>query len=621
MGERYIPKARISTGNSHLNTILNGGFIAHRPYLIIGPVGSGKTKLALEFLCDGVRRGEKVLYVTLDEPPNELRINHRALLPELDSMYVFDAIPDIMRYDTPQPFIDMMEARRTMPFAEVDENIRQSPELRCVEVTFTALEQALKMEFSRRSYTRLVIDSLTALEYFSMKGSDVMVGAQTFLRLLSDLGATTVLTVEAAVEEIESAERLLARGAIRLFRWDVDGRTLQAIGIEKFRGSVHDVRLHPYDVSPRGLEIDLGLTISRDTSRVVRPTSVQLLAEAERRAPLARSIDIVRLVADINYLAALGVDVTSVQAELDLAREAIRKNRPDVIPLHLGLARAIINEVTLAQRESTAVAPPRPLAPTDAVPASIPRVSVGVPGLDRMMGGGLIPGRPYLVTGGPGTGKTLLGLTFLAEGLRRGEEVLLVAVDEPPGEILENVRSTGWDLSKVQTLDANPGTRQIKGKGDVGTMRVIADMESMAEVSGKGPRAVDHGEVSLRSIHMKLKLTMARRKFARVLIDSITTVRRLSLLTAGELQARRTEVQSLLRFLSERRVTTLVTAMQADPLTLTPEEILTRGEILLTRKWIGDHALRYAKVVRMRGSSHDPEQRPFAITSAGIFLE
>jgi KaiC/GvpD/RAD55 family RecA-like ATPase len=584
-------------------------------------VGSGKTKLALEFLYDGARRGEKVLYVTLDEPPNELRINHRSLFPELDSVFVFDAIPDIVRYDAPLPFIDIMETRRTIPFSEVDEDIRQSPELRCVEVSFTALEQTLKMEFSRCAYTRLVIDSLTALEYFSMKGSDAMTGAQTFLRLLADLGATTVLTVEAAVEEIESVERLLARGTIRLFRWEVDGRTLRALGIEKFRGSVHDVRLHPYEVTPRGLEIDLGLTISRDTDRVILPTSAQLLAEAARHLPLARSIDIVRVVADINYLAALGVDVAPVQAELDFAQRAIRENRLDIVPHHLGLARAIINEITIAQRESKAVPPPEQFAPADAVPVPIPRMSIGVPGLDRMMGGGLIPGRPYLVTGGPGTGKTLLGLSFLAEGLRRGEEVLLVAVDEPPGEILENVRSTGWDLSKVQTLDANPGTRQIKGMGDVRSMRVISDMESMAEVSGKGPRAADSGEISLQSIHMKLKQAMAPRQFTRVLIDSITTVRRLSLRTVGDLQVRRTEVQSLLRFLSERRVTTLVTAMPADPLTLTPEEILTRGEILLTRKWIGDHALRYAKVVRMRGSSHDPEQHPFAITSDGIFLE
>src|SRR5208282_3870197 len=90
------------------------------------------------------------------------------------------------------------------------------------------------------------------------------------------------------------------------------------------------------------------------------------------------------------------------------------------------------------------------------------RVPTGIPGLDRMLGGGLIAGRPYLVTGGTGSGKTLLGLTFLLEGMRRGEELLLVAVDEPPNEIVEHVRSLAWDLCSFKTLDANPGRRGIK---------------------------------------------------------------------------------------------------------------------------------------------------------------
>ena len=104
------------------------------------------------------------------------------------------------------------------------------------------------------------------------------------------------------------------------------------------------------------------------------------------------------------------------------------------------------------------------------------RVATGIPGLDRMLGGGLVAGRPYLVTGGTGSGKTLLGLQFLLEGLRRKEEVLLVAVDEPPTEIVENVRSFGWDLSQVKTLDANPGTRAIKRNVAVQEIRTMTDL-------------------------------------------------------------------------------------------------------------------------------------------------
>jgi KaiC/GvpD/RAD55 family RecA-like ATPase len=67
-------------------------------------------------------------------------------------------------------------------------------------------------------------------------------------------------------------------------------------------------------------------------------------------------------------------------------------------------------------------------------------------------------------------------------------------------------------------------------------------------------------------------------------------------------------------------VTTLLMATPGNPMVLSPEEILTRGEILLTRKWVGDRSIRQVKIVRMRGSAHDPERRPFAITTQGFVV-
>jgi circadian clock protein KaiC len=248
------------------------------------------------------------------------------------------------------------------------------------------------------------------------------------------------------------------------------------------------------------------------------------------------------------------------------------------------------------------------------------RVPTGIPGLDRMLGGGLRPGRPYLVTGGTGSGKTLLGLTFLLEGVRHGEEVLLVAVDEPPSEIVENVRSLGWDLSAVKTLDANPGMRGIKRNMAVQEIRAMNDLKSLGEVSAEGKRGSDTEDIAIQGIQLKLRQQMADRPFRRVLVDSITSIRRFAVKASLDPQAERTEIQSLLRFLSEAEVTTLITATPSDPGILTPEEVLTRGEILLTRKWVGDRSVRQIKIVRMRGCAHDPERRPFVITSQGIVL-
>jgi circadian clock protein KaiC len=248
------------------------------------------------------------------------------------------------------------------------------------------------------------------------------------------------------------------------------------------------------------------------------------------------------------------------------------------------------------------------------------RVATGVPGLDRMLGGGLVAGRPYLVTGGTGSGKTLLGLTFLLEGLRRGEEVLLVAVDEPPSEIVENVRPFGWDLSAVKTLEANPGTHAIKRNVAVQEIRTMTDLKAMRDLSTESKRSGEVEEISIQSIQLKLRQQMVNLPFRRVLVDSITSIRRFAIKASADPQAERTEIQSLLRFLSESGVTTLITAAPSDPAVLTPEEILTRGEILLTRKWVGDRSVRQVKIVRMRGCAHDPERRPFVITPQGIVL-
>lgn len=248
------------------------------------------------------------------------------------------------------------------------------------------------------------------------------------------------------------------------------------------------------------------------------------------------------------------------------------------------------------------------------------RVATGVPGLDRMLGGGLIAGRPYLVTGATGSGKTLLCLTFLLEGLKIGEDVLMVAVDEPPAEIMENVHAFGWDLSAIKTLDANPGTRAIKRTAAVQEIRAMGDLKTMRDLSQESKKTGDVEEISIQSIYLKLRQQMADVPFRRVVIDSITSVRRFAVKSSVDPQAERTEVQSLLRFLSEQNVTALITATPGNPGLLTPEEILTRGEILLTRKWVGDRSVRQVKIVRMRGQAHDPERRPFAITPQGIVL-
>ncbi len=149
----------------------------------------------------------------------------------------------------------------------------------------------------------------------------------------------------------------------------------------------------------------------------------------------------------------------------------------------------------------------------------------------------------------------------------------------------------------------------------------MTDLRSLKEHAEEQRRSsAEIDDISVQSIQLKLRQQMSGIPFKRVVVDSMTSIRRFAVKSSTDPQAERTEIQSLLRFLAEKGVTTLLTAIPGDPSMLTAEEILTRGEILLTRKWVGDRSIRQLKIVRMRGSSHDPERRPFAITPKGFVL-
>ena len=338
-----LPEGRVSTGNPGLDTMLHGGLVARRPYLIVGPSGTGKTTVALQFLCEGIRHRERVLLVTVEEPPNETRINHRGLGPALDEVDVFDAIPDIMRYER-APFKDIASVRNATPFNEIPLSIRSSPELSAVEVTMAGLEQMLRTEVVRKGYSRIAVDSLTALQYFCMKGFDPIAGAQAFLRFLSDLRVTTLLTVESPLEDVETPERMLARGEIRLFRWELESRSVRAIGVEKFRGSPHDVRLHPYRIGPHGIDIQLSTTISRDTRQIIEATHATertVVAPPEGSAEETTS-PVDPLADEVRDLVLVGADVRPVRVELESALSAVTTGDLDAATGHLSRVSSFV---------------------------------------------------------------------------------------------------------------------------------------------------------------------------------------------------------------------------------------------------------------------------------------
>jgi circadian clock protein KaiC len=128
------------------------------------------------------------------------------------------------------------------------------------------------------------------------------------------------------------------------------------------------------------------------------------------------------------------------------------------------------------------------------------RLSTGITGLDRLLQGGFIKGRTYLLSGDTGTGKTIACLQFLQNALKQGDKAVYVTVDERPGEILESAASFSWDLQreiqekKLLILDASPyfGTRSgSAGEKGIDPQKIVADLGNYARRLGATVLIID----------------------------------------------------------------------------------------------------------------------------------
>ncbi|MFP9190625.1 ATPase domain-containing protein [Natrialbaceae archaeon A-CW1-1] len=198
-------------------------------------------------------------------------------------------------------------------------------------------------------------------------------------------------------------------------------------------------------------------------------------------------------------------------------------------------------------------------------------IGSGIDGLDDILSGGFVPGRMYLVHGQPGSGKTMLGIHFLEEGLKQGETALFVHGEESREEILANGAALNVDISDAFFLDLGPDSAFF-------TEDYSYDLVEPSEI--EQDRYTQDIYEAIREIDPD-----------RVVIDPITQLRYVE---ADEYQFRK-RILSFMRFLKERNVTVLTTATPSSDVYNTEIQSLSDGIVALRRAENGQRRIDVTK--------------------------
>src|SRR5215471_5477857 len=222
--------------------------------------------------------------------------------------------------------------------------------------------------------------------------------------------------------------------------------------------------------------------------------------------------------------------------------------------------------------------------------AKLAKAPSGIQGLDEITGGGLPKGRPSLVCGGPGCGKTLFAMEFLVRGATQYDEPgVFLSFEEPEPELRQNVASLGFNLSRLAAQK-----------------KLIVDY-----VRVERSEIEETGEFDLEGLFVRLGHAIDSIKAKRVVLDTIEAI------FSGfqNVNILRAELRRLFRWLKDRGVTAVITAEQGEG-TLTRhglEEYVSDCVILLDHRVREQISTRRLRVVKYRGSTHGSNEYPFLI--------
>lgn len=222
-------------------------------------------------------------------------------------------------------------------------------------------------------------------------------------------------------------------------------------------------------------------------------------------------------------------------------------------------------------------------------------LSIGVPGLDDVLGGGLTANRLYLLEGSPGAGKTTIALQFLLEGAARGESVLYVTLSESGVELEGVARSHGWDLSGIHVREMLPSQDSLRPD----------EQYTMFHPS----------EVELSETTLKILNDVEALAPARVVFDSLSELR---LLSGSSLRFRR-QILALKHFFGGRQCT----VMLLDDMTSNEHDLQVQSlahAVLRLEQINADYgaARRRLIVIKYRGQGYRDGYHDFKIARGGL---
>jgi circadian clock protein KaiC len=234
-GEANLAEAaRISTGSHGLDDVLGGGLDPQRMYLYEGRPGSGKTTLALQFLLEGVRKSERVLYITLSETESELRLVAKRHGWSLGGVAVFELVP-------PETTLD--------PSQEL--TVLHPSEMELSETTRLIFDKVENLD-----PTRIVIDSLSELRLLAQSPLRYRRQILALKHFFSGRRCTVVLLDDLTAHQNDLQLHSIAHGVVLLEQSAIDyGSERRRMRVVKMRGIPFKGGFHDFIIARGGLEI------------------------------------------------------------------------------------------------------------------------------------------------------------------------------------------------------------------------------------------------------------------------------------------------------------------------------------------------------------------------------